>query len=171
MSRSRFLIAALAVGMLAACETVPESPVYDSRGNPVYDSRGNPVSAQQPALSFQPGYGVVQQVSVVDVAVPAEPRRGIGAGAVAGGVVGAILGSQIGSGTGRAAATVGGAVAGGYIGHQIERRGDGGTASMPAYELTLRMDNGVVQHIVQDNRNFQAGDRVQVTRDGRVVLM
>jgi glutamine cyclotransferase len=33
------------------------------------------------------------------------------------------------------------------------------------------MDDGTAQNIVQDNRAFQVGDRVQVTRDGRVVLL
>ena len=33
------------------------------------------------------------------------------------------------------------------------------------------MENGVVQNIVQDNRSFQVGDRVQITNDGRVILL
>jgi outer membrane lipoprotein SlyB len=105
----------------------------------------------------------VQSVAVVEASGP----RGIGAGAVAGGVVGAILGSQVGSGSGRAAATVAGAGGGAYVGHQIERR----NRTVEAYQLTLRMDDGTAQNIVQDNRAFQVGDRVQVTRDGRVVLL
>ena len=116
-----------------------------------------------PQVSYQPGYGVVQSVAVVE----APAHQGIGAGAVAGGVVGAILGSQVGHGTGRAAATVAGAGGGAYVGHQIERR----TRSVDAYQLTLRMEDGTVQNIVQDNRAFQVGDRVQVTSDGRVVLL
>jgi outer membrane lipoprotein SlyB len=116
-----------------------------------------------PQLAYQPGYGVVQSVAVVE----APGHRGIGAGAVAGGVVGAILGSQVGSGTGRAAATVAGAGGGAYVGHQIERR----SRAVDAYQLTLRMEDGTVQNIVQDNRAFQVGDRVHVTPDGRVVLL
>jgi outer membrane lipoprotein SlyB len=99
--------------------------------------------------------------------VEAPAHHGIGAGAVAGGVVGAILGSQIGSGTGRAAATVAGAGGGAYVGHRIERR----ARTVEGYQLTLRMDDGTVQHIVQDNRAFQVGDRVHVTTDGRVILL
>jgi outer membrane lipoprotein SlyB len=99
--------------------------------------------------------------------VEASEHRGIGAGAVAGGVVGAILGSQVGHGTGRAAATVAGAGGGAYVGHQIERR----TSSVDGYQLTLRMEDGSVQNVIQDNRAFQVGDRVQVTNDGRVVLL
>lgn len=145
----RFIIAALVLGALTACETIPEPP------------------PPQQALNYRTGYGVVESVAIVDVPAPA-PRRGVGVGTVAGGVVGAILGSQIGSGTGRAAATIGGAAGGAYLGHQLEQRRDR-PATMAAYQLTLRMDDGVVQNIVQDNRAFQAGDRVQVTPDGRVI--
>jgi outer membrane lipoprotein SlyB len=43
--------------------------------------------------------------------------------------------------------------------------------TVDAYQLTVRMDNGGVQTIVQDNRSFQVGDRVQITNDGRVILL
>lgn len=149
MSQLRSVLAVMMLVTVAACapyETYPD---------------GSPAVSGAPA--YQPGYGVVQSVAVVE----APARTGIGAGAVAGGVVGAILGSQVGSGTGRAAATVAGAGGGAYVGHQIERR----TRTVEAYQLTLRMDNGAVQSIVQDNRSFQVGDRVQITNDGRVVLL
>jgi hypothetical protein len=45
-------------------------------------------------------------------------------------------------------------------------------ASLPervAYRLGLRMDDGTLQAIDQDNRNFQVGDRVHLTNDGRVI--
>jgi len=149
MSAFRSLLSALLFITLAACATDPYHPYGDG--------------SSAPAASFYPGYGVVESVSVVQAPV----RQGIGAGAVTGGVVGAILGSQIGSGTGRAAATVAGAGAGAYAGHQIERR----VRTVDAYQLTVRMDNGTVQTIVQDNRSFQVGDRVQITNDGRVILL
>ena len=38
-----------------------------------------------------------------------------------------------------------------------------------AYRLGLRMDDGSVQAIDTDNRNFMVGDRVQLTNDGRVI--
>lgn len=148
MSLIRSIISALLLVALAACAT-PDA--YYGDGSSV------------PAATFQPGYGVVESVAIVQAPV----RQGIGAGAVAGGVVGAILGSQVGSGTGRAAATVAGAGGGAYVGHQIERR----VRAVDAYQLTVRMDNGTVQTIVQDNRSFQAGDRVQITNDGRVILL
>jgi outer membrane lipoprotein SlyB len=84
-------------------------------------------------------------------------------------VVGAILGSQFGSGTGRAVTTIGGGVAGGVIGNQIENRTAGQRPVVAdAVQLNLRMDDGTAQSILQDNRAFQVGDRVQITGDGRV---
>jgi len=48
----------------------------------------------------------------------------------------------------------------------------GGTAPAPrGYQITVRMDNGTVQSIVQDNPNFRVGDRVEITREGRVILI
>jgi hypothetical protein len=57
-------------------------------------------------------------------------------------------------------AAAGGTV--GPVGHPIDRTG---------YRLTVRMDDGTLQSIAQDNRDFRVGDRVQLTRDGRVVGM
>ena len=48
------------------------------------------------------------------------------------------------------------------VGHPIDRTG---------YRLTVRMDDGTLQSISQDNRDFRVGDRVQLTADGRVVGM
>jgi hypothetical protein len=46
-------------------------------------------------------------------------------------------------------------------------------AGMPerlAYRLTIKMDDDAsFQAVDQDNRNFMAGDRVQLTGDGRVM--
>ena len=152
MSLLRLVMATLLVVTVAACAT-PDT----------YPGDGSKYGTTPAATTYQPGYGVVQSVAVVE----APARSGIGAGAVAGGVVGAILGSQVGHGTGRAAATVAGAGGGAYVGHQIERR----VRTVDAYQLTLRMDDGTMQTIVQDNRAFQVGDRVQVTNDGRVILL
>lgn len=149
MSALRALFSALLFVTLAACATDPYHPYGDG--------------SSAPAAAFYPGYGVVESVSVVQSPV----RQGVGAGAVAGGVVGAIIGNQIGSGTGRAAATVAGAGAGAYAGHQVERR----VRTVDAYQLAVRMENGSVQTIVQDNRSFQVGDRVQITNDGRIILL
>ena len=37
------------------------------------------------------------------------------------------------------------------------------------YQLSLRMDDGTTQAITQDSAQFQAGDRVQVTEQGRIL--
>jgi outer membrane lipoprotein SlyB len=37
------------------------------------------------------------------------------------------------------------------------------------YQLSLRMDDGTSQAITQDSSEFHAGDRVQVTQEGRVL--
>jgi len=52
--------------------------------------------------------------------------------------------------------------AGATVGHAIDRTG---------YRLTVRMDDGGLQTIAQDNRDFRVGDRVQLTGDGRVIRM
>ena len=48
-----------------------------------------------------------------------------------------------------------------------------GSSSPPfmAYRLTLRMDDGTMQTLDQDNRSFMVGDRVQITPDGHIVRM
>ena len=51
---------------------------------------------------------------------------------------------------------------GATVGHPIDRTG---------YRLTVRMDDGTLQSIAQDNRDFRVGDRVQLTTDGRVMRM
>ena len=40
---------------------------------------------------------------------------------------------------------------------------------MEGHQLSLRMDDGTVQAITQDSDAFHAGDRVQVTPEGRVL--
>jgi hypothetical protein len=39
------------------------------------------------------------------------------------------------------------------------------------YQLSLRMDDGTVQAITQDSDAFHAGDRVQITEQGRVLKL
>jgi len=42
---------------------------------------------------------------------------------------------------------------------------------MDGYQLALRMDDGTTQAITQDSDAFKAGDRVQVTPEGRVLKL
>lgn len=48
----------------------------------------------------------------------------------------------------------------------------GGTVAAPApgpYRLTLRMDDGSHQTLIQDTRALLVGDRVEITPDGRLI--
>ena len=40
---------------------------------------------------------------------------------------------------------------------------------MDGYQLSLRMDDGTAQVITQDSKDFQPGERVQITPEGRVL--
>jgi hypothetical protein len=46
-----------------------------------------------------------------------------------------------------------------------------GASSVPAaaYRLTVRMDDGSVQVIDENSRDFRAGDRIRITTDGQIV--
>jgi outer membrane lipoprotein SlyB len=105
------------------------------------------------------GYGTVDSIQLTRVT----PNSG-GAGAVVGGLAGALLGNQIGSGGGRTAATVAGAVGGAYVGNSVQ---SSRAQQRDAYQISVRLDNGDYQTIVQDDINdLRTGDRVRVV-DGR----
>ena len=77
-------------------------------------------------------------------------------------MLGGVLGNQVGSGSGRTAATVAGAVGGAYAGNRMEQ-GSGGNSS-PVYRVTVRMDNGALQTVGQENIGaLQVGDRVRLS--------
>ena len=42
---------------------------------------------------------------------------------------------------------------------------------VPAYQLSVRMDDGNLQNILQDNPSFRVGDRIMITNDGRVIRL
>ncbi|MBI1890082.1 MAG: glycine zipper 2TM domain-containing protein [Burkholderiales bacterium] len=138
---------AIAALSLAACGTTnsPYPPgIYPGTASAPVTNVPNTVIA---------GYGVVQGIDLV-------PREsaGIGAGTIAGAVVGGVLGNQVGSGTGRTAATIAGAAGGAMAGHQIEKG-----AQSQAYRITMRMDDGTVQSIVQESQpTLRIGDRIRI---------
>jgi hypothetical protein len=37
------------------------------------------------------------------------------------------------------------------------------------YRMTLRMDDGTIQTVIQDTRAFLVGDRIQIMSDGRLI--
>ena len=56
----------------------------------------------------------------------------------------------------------GAAAAGGTAGRFVDR---------VAYRLTIRMDDGTLQTVLQDSPGFAAGDRVRLTEDGNVIRL
>lgn len=132
------------VGGLAGCATGLGGDVY---------SRGE----ARRAMNVQ--FGVVETVRPVRLEGTKSP-----VGALAGAAVGGIAGSGIGGGRGTSIATVIGAVAGGVAGAALE---ESATQSQ-GVEVTVRLDNGQILAIVQDDRGegFRAGDSVRVLRDG-----
>ena len=90
-----------------------------------------------------------------------------GVGTVAGGVVGGIAGSEVGSGKGAAIGAVVGAVAGGIGGAAAERA----LTRKPGLEITVKLDNGRVFAVVQEDtgEQFKVGDRVRLLESGNQV--
>lgn len=104
--------------------------------------------------------GVVEFVKEVQV----EGSKS-GMGAAAGGIIGGVAGSTIGGGKGSTLAALGGAIGGAVIGHVAE----GKVTEFDGLEITVKLDNGDVVAIVQENDvPFAVGDRVRVltTRNG-----
>jgi outer membrane lipoprotein SlyB len=130
--------------LLGAC-----APLYDQAWE-----RDYPPSAY--SRNLYPGYGTVYAIDLVR----AEPE-GIGVGAVAGAVVGGLIGHQVGEGDGNTAATVIGAVGGALVGHQLERQMQ---PHADQFRLTIRMENGAYQSVVQPTEfvDLRIGDRVRI---------
>jgi outer membrane lipoprotein SlyB len=82
-----------------------------------------------------------------------------GVGAVAGGAVGGIAGSTVGTGKTSNVAAVVGAVGGGLAGQALEE----GATRKNGVEITVRLDNGEMRSIVQDDSDkFFAGQKVRL---------
>jgi outer membrane lipoprotein SlyB len=99
--------------------------------------------------------GIVESVREVRIEGTKTPI-GSGAGAITGG----IAGSSVGSGRGSAVGAVVGAVAGGLAGAAIEE----GVTRKNGVEITVKLDNGQLVAIVQedDGTQFHPGERVRV---------
>lgn len=156
---------------LSACGTQPN---YQTQSpSPGYPTQAYPAQGQYPAPQYpsqgypSQGYptqgayiGTVDRIELVN----REASSNV-AGTVIGGIVGGLIGSQVGRGTGRSVATIAGVVGGAYAGNQIEQRR---RAPNESFRITVRMDNGNYQTIVQENvTDLQTGDRVRI--DGGVV--
>lgn len=151
----------LKIGMVAAC--VATLTACGSTQTASTASTIPVTTTSASSTSSASGYGVVQAIDLV----PRQQASGLGLGTVAGAVVGGVLGNQVGSGRGQTAATVAGAAGGALAGRELERNTQ--TASADMYRVTLRMDNGAVQTLVQETPpNLQIGERVRVS-NGMVV--
>lgn len=137
---------ALAIG-LAGCATPYQEPYYGSSPAPSQNYPAQTPSYQQ--------LGYVDRIEVIS--------RGSGnnvAGTIIGGIIGGLIGTQIGSGSGRTAATIAGAAGGAVAGNAIEGRR---RADHETFRVTVRLDNGAVQTVTQDNINdLRTGDRVRL---------
>lgn len=133
----------LSVAALAACGTPSQTVSQD----------GTPVRSTATTAT---GYGVVQAIDVV----PRE-RAGIGLGTAAGAVLGGVLGNQVGGGSGRTAATVAGVAGGALAGRAMEQ---GRAQQGEVYRVTILMDNGAVQTMVQETPpGLRVGERVRLS--------
>ena len=45
----------------------------------------------------------------------------------------------------------------------------GGSVASSSYRLHIRMDDGTMQYVDQPSGDFRVGDRVEITREGRVL--
>ncbi len=121
------------------------------------DYGSQPYQSQSSASS---GTGVVDRIEVVKKGDSSNV-----AGTVIGGIVGGLLGHQVGGGSGQTAATIVGAAGGAVAGHEVQRRTRGANET---FRVSVRMDNGVYQTIMQDDiTDLRGGDKVRV-QDGRV---
>jgi outer membrane lipoprotein SlyB len=141
----------LAVG-LAGCAAPNQQPYYGTSPAP---SQSYPAQA--------PSY---QQLGYVDRIEVVSRSGGVNAtGTIIGGIIGGLIGTQIGSGSGRTAATIAGAVGGAAAGNVIEGRR---RADHETFRVTVRLDNGTMQTVTQDNINdLRTGDRVRL--DGNLI--
>jgi outer membrane lipoprotein SlyB len=139
--------------LLAIMASVTTSGCVSSLGSGSYAR-----SEARRAMEVQ--YGVVESVRPVRI----EGTQS-GAGAATGAVLGGLAGNTLGGGRGRIATTTLGAVAGAVAGHALE-----GTATgKPGVEITVRLDNGKVLAVTQEDEGegFRVGERVRLLNDPR----
>lgn len=135
--------------LLGGCAAPETQPYYPSSQSQTYPSQGYPQARY---------YGVVDRIEVVRKGDPNNI-----AGTVIGGIIGGLIGHQIGGGVGNTAATIAGAAGGAVAGNQIQKRS---RASHETFRVTVRMDDGSLQTITQDNIiDLQPGDRVRLEGD------
>ncbi len=143
--RITLVLALAAAATLAGCATSKSGDVY---------SREEALREQTVRLA------TVESVRPVTIQ---GTRSGIGA--ASGAVVGGVAGTGVGHGKGSTIAGVLGAVGGGVAGQAIEE----GTTRKNGVEITVRLDNGELRAIVQEEADkFVAGQRVRLLTSGGV---
>lgn len=143
------MVGAVALGGCA------DQPTYQSQSQ--YPSQQYP-SQQYPSRSNDTRGAYVGTVDQIEVVGRKDPNNI--AGTVIGGIVGGLIGHQIGGGTGNTVATIAGAAGGAYAGNQVQSRK---RADHETFRVTVRMDNGSVQTVTQENiMDLRTGDRVRV---------
>jgi len=143
--RITIVLALAAAATLAGCATSKSGDVY---------SRGEALREQRVRLA------TVESVRPVTIQ---GTRSGIGA--ASGAIVGGVAGSGVGQGRGSTIAGVLGAVGGGVAGQAIEE----GTTRKNGVEITVRLDNGELRAIVQEETDkFVPGQRVRLLSTGGV---
>lgn len=143
--RITIVLALAAAATLAGCATSKSGDVY---------SRDEALREQTVRLA------TVESVRPVTIQ---GTRSGIGA--ASGAVVGGVAGTGVGHGRGSTIAGVLGAVGGGVAGQALEE----GTTRKNGVEITVRLDNGELRAIVQEETDkFVAGQRVRLLTSGGV---
>lgn len=142
-SLSPLLLGLLAALSLAGCAT---------------SDSGNVFSHSESRREMTVRLGVVESVRNVNL-----EGSDSGAGTLAGAAIGGLAGSNVGGGKGSSIGAILGAVAGGVAGHAIE----GGVTKKQGLEITVKLDNGSMVAIVQENDEaFRAGERVRLLSTG-----
>jgi hypothetical protein len=148
MARTATTVSILAVAALAGCSTYYEPPppgaVTSSSGAPVVSSS----STVPPAPVITPAPVVTPPPRVSSAAPAAAGPYRAGNGII----------ESIGLVTLPPAGWPASATAGGTV----------PPVAPGPYRITLRMDDGTIQTLMQDTRAFLVGDRIQLSSDGRL---
>ena len=150
MNRFGPLLGLAGVLALSACMSTPP---------PATPYPQDPYQGSAAPGTIYSGYGRVESIDSAPQDNQGVGGTGIGLGSVAGAVIGGVAGRQVGSGSGNTAATIAGAAGGAYIGHQLEKR----KQAENAYRITVRMENGDYQTLIQPSiGDLRVGDRVRI---------
>ena len=150
MNRVGLLMGLVGVLALSACMSTPP---------PATPYPQDPYQSSEAPGGIYSGYGRVESIDSAPQDYQGVGGTGIGLGSVAGAVIGGVAGHQVGSGSGNTAATIAGAAGGAYIGPQLEK----GKQAENAYRISVRMENGDYQTLIQPSiGDLRVGDRVRI---------